>query len=110
MDTIRFLFVQFARVYNVNRMSFISKLRPLIYFAVILVMAGLFLLPDPFENIRFPFSDGVRIFDGYTRVNFSTLQDEAIEDKAFALGIKFSERTTDKTLLKKIEEALNVVD
>ncbi len=80
MDTIRLLFVQFARVYNVNRMSFISKIRPLIYFAVILAMAGLFLLPDPFENTRFPFTDGVRKFDGYTRVNFSTMENEAIED------------------------------
>ena len=35
---------------------------------------------------------------------------DEIEDKAFALGIKFGKRTTDKTLLRKIEEALDVVD
>ena len=35
---------------------------------------------------------------------------DEIEDKAFALGIKFNKRTTEKTLLRKIEEALNVVD
>ncbi len=35
---------------------------------------------------------------------------DEIEDKAFALGIKFSKRTTEKTLLRKIEEALDVLD
>jgi len=73
-------YIQFARVYNVSRMSSFSKIRPLIYFAAILVIAGLFLMPDPFENVRFPFTDGVRIFDGYTRVNFSTMENETIEN------------------------------
>ena len=53
---------------------------PWIYFVTILVLMAIFIMPNPFVGITFPFADGIRLFDGYTRVNFTTDEDSAIDD------------------------------
>ena len=61
-------------------MAIAAKAKPALLILTILILVGIFLLPDPFVGLRFPFSDEVRIFDGYTKVNFSTREDAAIDD------------------------------
>ncbi len=61
-------------------LDYIVPVKQIIQICGILALVIIFLLPDPFEGERFPFPDGVHIFDGLTRVNFATLTRSEIDD------------------------------
>jgi len=56
-----------------------NKAMWVIYLLAFIVLLVIFILPNPFTNVTFPYTDGVLVFDGYTRVDSATDKNAAID-------------------------------
>ena len=51
-----------------------------LYLSVFVLLSVILILPNPFTDVTFPYTDGILMFDGYTRVNFATDKNISIDE------------------------------